>query len=71
MMGGWRKKPQSKQNINPVGFPPIPPSVLWRVDCFLVPGSGPKRSRGNPYRGKVAKATRDKRINGKGVVQER
>ena len=24
MMGDWRKKPQNKQNINPVGFPPIP-----------------------------------------------
>ena len=32
-----KKKPQGKQNINPVGFPPIPPFMLWRVDCFLVP----------------------------------
>ena len=32
------KKPESKQNISPVGFPPNPPSMIWRVDCFLVPG---------------------------------
>ena len=37
-MRDWRKKPQGKQNINPVGFPPAPTSMLWRVDCFLVPG---------------------------------
>ena len=24
MMRDWRKKPPGKQNINPVGFPPIP-----------------------------------------------
>ena len=35
---GLEKKPQSKQNINPVGFPPIPLSMMWRVDCFLVLG---------------------------------
>ena len=35
---GLEKKPQGKQNVNPVGFPLIPPSMLWRVDCFLVPG---------------------------------
>ena len=38
MMRDWRKKPQDKQNINPVGFPPIPPSMQWRLNCFLVRG---------------------------------
>ena len=33
---GLEKKSSGKQNINPIGFPPIPPSVMWRVDCFLV-----------------------------------
>ena len=50
---GWwgigEKKPQSKQNINPVGFPPILPSMFWRVDCFLVSGQDPKTSRSFPY----------------------
>ena len=42
---GWwgiGEKPQSKQNIKPGWFPSHPPSMLWRVDCFLVPGSGQK-----------------------------
>ena len=67
MMGDWRKKPQSKQNINPVGFPPIPPSMFWRVDCFLVSGQDPKTSRSFPYGvGGNPKVKRDKITNGKG-----
>ena len=64
MMGNWRKKPQSKQNINPVGFPPIPPSMIWRVDCFL--DSAPKQAEAFPM-GDNPKSKRNKRTKREGA----
>ena len=56
---GLEKKPQSKQNVSPVGFPPIPASMLWRVD------KAPKQAETIPI-GEEPKTTLDKRTNGKG-----
>ena len=68
MMRDWRKKPPSKQNINPVSFPLIPPSMLRRVDCFL--NRAQKQAETIPIGegpiGEGPKTTRDKRTNGKG-----
>ena len=33
---GIGEKGSGKQNINPIGFPSIPTSMMWRVDCFLL-----------------------------------
>ena len=65
MMGDWRKKPQSKQNINPVGFPPIPLlcSGEWTVFWYL--GRTQKQAEPFPI-GANPKVKWDKRTNGKG-----
>ena len=65
MMGNWRKKPQSKQNINPVGFPPSlllcygESTVFWYLD------RAQKQAEAFPIVDEP-KAKRDKRTNEKG-----
>ena len=37
--GGGEKTPQiidKNKDKTPFGYPPIPPSMMWRADCFLV-----------------------------------
>ena len=65
MMGIGEKKPQSKQNINPVVFPPIPLLCYGESTVFWYLDRAPKQAEAFPI-GDKPKAKWDKRTNGKG-----
>ena len=62
---GLEKKPQGKQNINPVGFPPIPLLCCGELTVFWYLVKAPKQAETIPI-GERPKTKRDKRTNGKG-----